>query len=76
MSPENQTLSEKIGWYKKQKYVTQETSVRNTNKQVKSSTANEKIEEVNRKPMDSSTAAFTDHQEVKKNSWRGYVNQA
>lgn len=44
---------------------------------VKSSIENEKIEELKRKPiLDNSTGNLKDHQQIKKNSWRGYITQA
>jgi hypothetical protein len=60
---------------KKQKYVTQDTAVQNNRKQFKSSTANEKIERLKRKPLGKSIGKLKDHEQVKKNSRRGYVAQ-
>jgi len=44
---------------------------------IKSSTENEKIEELKRKPMYGNfTGILIDHQQIKKNPWHGYVAQA
>jgi len=57
--------------------MTEETASKYIKNQLKSSTENEKMEELTRKPMHGqfSTRTLQYHQQIKKIPWSGYVAQ-
>jgi hypothetical protein len=57
--------------------MTEETASKYIKNQLKSSTENEKMEELKQKPMHGkfSTRTLQDHQQIKKSPWSGYVAQ-
>jgi len=57
--------------------MTEETASKYIRNQLQSSTGNEKVEELTRKPLHGqfSTRTLQDHQQIKKSLWSGYVAQ-